>query len=178
MELLCGPAVVRPFQTADAASLAVHANNRAVWLNLRDGFPHPYRVQDAEQYIAAVQARPRLTSLAIAVEGAAVGSVSIRPGEDIERLSAELGYWLGEAYWGRGIMTGAVKAVTEYAFAGLDLVRVFALPFVRNPASSRVLEKAGFRHEGRLRCSAVKAGELLDQDLYALVRSDLQSAAV
>jgi RimJ/RimL family protein N-acetyltransferase len=178
LELPCGAAVLRPFRPADAESLARYANSRAVWLNLRDQFPHPYAVHDAEQYIASVLARPRLTSFAIAVEGAAVGSVSLRPGQDIERLSAELGYWLGEPFWGRGIVSAAIQAATEYAFATLALVRVFAVPFVRNSASVRVLEKAGYAREGLLRCGAVKDGELLDQYLYASVRAPVGCAAV
>ena len=172
IEIPCGPAVLRTFRPDDAPSLAANADNRAIWLNLRDQFPHPYRIADAERYIAAVRARPRPTSLAIAVDGVAVGSVSLRPGEDVERLSAELGYWLGEPYWGRGIVTAAVRAMTAHAFERLELVRVFAVPFVRNPASCRVLEKAGYVREGRLRRSAVKEGVLLDQDLYAMVRAD------
>jgi [ribosomal protein S5]-alanine N-acetyltransferase len=169
MELICASCTLRAFRPSDAASLARHANDRRIWLNLRDRFPHPFAVEDAERYIAAVVERQRLTSFAIAVHGEAVGNVSLRPGDDVERLSAEIGYWLGAAHWGRGIMSDAVRAATAYAFTELGLVRVFAVPFARNPASSRVLEKAGYEREGLLRRSAIKDGEILDQHLYAAI---------
>lgn len=170
MDLRTDRCMLRPFRPADAASLARHANNRQIWLNLRDLFPHPYTVSDAEAYIARVAADEPVTRFAVDVGGEAVGSVSLKLGGDIERRSAEIGYWLGEAYWGRGIMSDAVRAATEYALAELDLLRVFAVPFVRNPASARVLERAGYQLEGTMRRSAVKDGVVLDQLLYAAVR--------
>jgi RimJ/RimL family protein N-acetyltransferase len=142
-----------------------------VWLNLRDLFPHPYTLADAEWYITQVGDEVPVMRFAIDVDGDAVGSVGLMLGSDIERRSAEIGYWLGRAYWGRGIMSAAVVAVTDYAFRQLDLLRVFAVPFVRNPASVRVLEKAGYRREGTMRCSAIKDGVVLDQYLYATVRA-------
>jgi RimJ/RimL family protein N-acetyltransferase len=162
---------LRPFRPADAASVARHADDRRVWRNLRDAFPHPYAVADAERYIAAAAARSPVTSFAVDVAGEAVGSVSLRPGTDIERRSAEIGYWLGEAYWGRGVMSAAVAAATDYAFRDLALLRVFAVPFARNAASVRVLERAGYVLEGTMRRSAVKDGEVLDQYLYAAVEA-------
>jgi RimJ/RimL family protein N-acetyltransferase len=96
--------------------------------------------------------------------------VSLRPGDDIERIGAEIGYWLGEAYWGRGIMTDVVRLTTDYAFTELGLERVFAVPFTTNVASCRVLEKAGYLREGTLRRSAIKDGRILDQFIYAKVR--------
>jgi RimJ/RimL family protein N-acetyltransferase len=170
MELRTDRCTLRPFRPADAASLARHADNRKVWLDLRDLFPHPYTRADAEAYIARVAGEVPVTRFAIDVAGEAVGSVSLRLGSDIERRSAEIGYWLGEAYWGRGIVSAAVAAVTDYAFRELDLLRVFAVPFARNAASARVLERAGYQREGTLRRSAVKDGEVLDQHLYAVVR--------
>jgi len=166
----CGVCVVRSWRVEDAPSLAIYANNREIWLNLRDQFPHPYGLADAEAYLRLVSERPNETSFAIEVAGQAVGGVSLRPGHDVERCSAEIGYWLGEPFWGRGIMTSAVRAVTEYAFDQLGLTRVFAVPFARNPASSRVLDKAGYEREGLMRRSAVKDGVILDQYLYAKVR--------
>lgn len=170
MELRTERCTLRPFRPADAPSLARHADNRKIWLNLRDLFPHPYTVADATSYIARVEGDVPVTRFAIDVDGDAVGSVSLKPGSDIERRSAEIGYWLGEPYWGRGIVSAAVAAVTEYAFRELDLLRVFAVPFARNPASARVLERAGYQLEGTMRRSAVKDGEILDQFLYAAVR--------
>ncbi len=161
---------VRSFEPADAASLAEQANNRAVWRNLRDAFPHPYRVEDAEMFITACR-RPPETTFAIVVDGRAVGAVGFVLGQDVERISAELGYWLGEPYWGRGIMTSVVAAVTAYAIEEFDLTRVFATPFSWNGASSRVLEKAGYTLEGVLRRSALKDGSIVDKQMYAFVVS-------
>lgn len=170
MELRTDRCTLRPFRPADAVSLAQHADNRQVWLNLRDLFPHPYTLADAEEYIARVAAEVPVTRFAIEVGHVAIGSVGLKLGSDIERRSAEIGYWLGEAYWGRGIMSAAVGAVTGYAHRELNLLRVFAVPFVRNPASARVLQRAGYQLEGTMRRSAVKDGEVLDQYLYAAVR--------
>jgi RimJ/RimL family protein N-acetyltransferase len=103
----------------------------------------------------------------IIIDGKAVGGIGLTPGHDIERYTAEIGYWLGRAYWGTGVMTDAVRAITDYAFAELKLLRVFAVPFVRNPPSARVLQKAGYSKEGLMRASAVKDGTLLDQWMYA-----------
>jgi RimJ/RimL family protein N-acetyltransferase len=167
MEITCGSCLLRPLGPDDAATLALHANDRDVWLNVRDRFPHPYGLSDAEAYIATVAAQPVQTSFGIIVDGVAAGSIGLMPGSDIERYSAEIGYWLGRPFWGRGITTEAVRAVTLYAFAHLRMHRVFAVPFAHNKASRRVLEKAGYTLEGVMRRSAVKDGVLLDQLLYA-----------
>ena len=170
MEFECGVCLVRPWRQADAEPITRHANDREVWLNLRDRFPHPYGVADAAAYIRSVAARTPPTSFVIEVAREPAGGIALRLGEDIERCGAEIGYWLGRAYWGRGIMTATVRAVTAYAFASLDLLRVFALPFSDNVASVRVLEKAGYVREGLLRSSAIKAGQVRDQFLYATIR--------
>ena len=167
MEIACRNCVLRPLVPTDAPALARHANDRDVWLNLRDRFPHPYAVDDALAYIGAVAARPRQTSFGVVVEGDAAGTITLLPGEDIARATAEIGYWIGRSYWGRGIATEAIRAATQYGFDSLALHRIFAVPFVRNPASSRVLEKAGYVREGKMRRSAIKADEILDQWLYA-----------
>ncbi len=158
---------LRPLQAADAPSLTTHANDREIWLNLRDRFPHPYAEHDAESYIAMQAARSPVTTFGIIVDHAAVGSISLAPGDDIARCSAEVGYWLGRAYWNRGIVTDALRLVTRYAFDHLSMSRVFAVPFVRNPASARVLDKVGYSLEGHMRKSAVKEGVMLDQWMYA-----------
>jgi len=167
MEITCASCVLRPLVPADAPSLARHANDRDVWRNLRDRFPHPYTLRDAESYIGAVAGRAPQTGFGIAVEGEAAGTIGLVPGDDIERCSAEVGYWLGRSFRGRGIVTDALRAVTAYAFDELRLHRVFAVPFVHNEASRRVLEKAGYVLEGRMRRSAVKDGMVLDQWLFA-----------
>ena len=118
-------------------------------------------------YIEHLAARPIQTSFGIEVEGQAIGSISLMLGEDIARRTAEVGYWIGREFWGRGIMVEAVRAVTQYGFEVLDLVRVFAVPFASSTRSNRVLEKAGYVKEGVMRRSAVKEGRILDQALYA-----------
>ena len=169
MHLQLNQAEIRSWRESDADSIWPLANNKKVWRNLRDGVPHPYTRADAVSWIAAARARKPETVFAIAVEGQAVGGIGFHPKEDVERLSAELGYWLGEPYWGRGITTEAVIAVTRYAIEQHGLVRIFALPYAWNPASARVLEKAGYVLEGRLRRAVIKDGEIIDQLLYAWV---------
>lgn len=160
---------VRSYVIEDVRSLALHANNRKVWLNLRDRFPHPYTEADGRAFIEAALSREPQTSFAIAVDGAAVGGIGFSLHEDVERVSAEIGYWLGEPFWGRGITTEALRAVTAYAIERHSLTRVHAVPFEWNAPSFRVLEKAGYVLEGRMRRSAVKDGRIVDQLLYAYV---------
>jgi RimJ/RimL family protein N-acetyltransferase len=167
MEIRCATCTLRPLVPADAASLALHANDREVWINLRDAFPHPYSVRDAEEYIAAMPGSGQRGKFGIIVDGAAVGAIGLIPGSDIERISAEIGYWVAREFWGRGIATDAIRATTAYAFDELGIHRVFAVPFARNTASIRALEKAGYVREGLMRHSAIKAGEVVDQYLYA-----------
>ena len=171
--------ILRPLQLADASSLARHANDRGVWENLRDRFPHPYSEVDAIEYIKRLETRPVQTSFGIDVGGQAIGSISLMLGDDIARRTAEIGYWIGREYWGRGIMVDAVQETTRYAFEVLDLVRVFALPFATTTRSSRVLHKAGYLLEGTMRHSAVKDGVVLDQFVYAAYSDHpLQSPAL
>ena len=167
VKIPCRTCLLRPLELGDAQSLARHANDRGVWQNLRDRFPHPYSEADAVAYIEHVRARPVQTSFGIDVDGQAIGSISLMLGEDIARRTAEVGYWIGREYWGRGIMVDALQATTRYAFEVLDLVRVYAVPFVTTTRSSRVLEKAGYVLEGVMRRSAEKDGVILDQFLFA-----------
>ncbi len=163
-------AQVRPWQRGDEASLARHANNRNVWINLGDRFPHPYTLADAESWISGVTAMERPTHFAITMSRDAVGGIGFELQEDIYRRSAMLGFWLGEAYWGKGITTAAVKAVTAHAFAAFGLCRLYAYVFERNPASMRVLEKAGWGCEARLRKAATKEGRTFDLYLYTMIK--------
>lgn len=161
--------IIRAWRGSDAESLVLHANNINVARNLRDRFPHPYTIQNARDFLKFATSLEDESNLAIEVDGAAVGAIGYLPGSDVERFSAEIGYWLGEAYWGRGVVTEALMMVTEHAFAQANLLRLFALPFADNIASARVLEKAGYIREGRLRASSVKYGEPKDQLLYARI---------
>lgn len=160
---------VRPWRHTDAASLVKYANNANVARQLRDRFPHPYTLGHARQFIRSVaEARP-ITMFAVVVAEEAAGGIGFTPGSDVERYSAEIGYWLAEPFWGRGITTEAVQLVSGYAFQTCNMLRLFALPFADNERSNRVLEKAGYAREATLRASSVKNGEPRDQALYALV---------
>ena len=166
MQIDCGPCVLRPFRPEDAPSIATVANERDIWLQVRDRFPHPYTRLHADEFITHAMTREPPQNLAVVVDSAAVGSISIFPQTDIERVSAEIGYWLGKPYWGRGIMTPAVKAMTRYAIDNFGLTRVFAVISARNTGSMRVVEKAGYVREGLMRQSAIKNGQVQDQYLY------------
>lgn len=164
-----GEYIIRDWQMEDAPSIAQYANNRKIWINLRDGFPHPYRITDAEDFISRIIGSGSRTNFAIANQLEAIGSIGLTPGEDVHRYAAEIGYWLAEPFWNRGIMTQAVKCLTDYAINDLKMHRVFAEPYVTNPASARVLEKVGFVCEGILRSNVLKDGKILDQFLYSCV---------
>jgi RimJ/RimL family protein N-acetyltransferase len=161
--------VVRSWTNDDLGSLVKYADNRKIWLNLRDRFPHPYTRRDGRDFIHLARSQRPETMFAIEVDGEAAGGIGFVPHSDVERVSAEIGYWLGEPFWGRGIVAEALVAVTQYAIDSHHLTRVFALPYARNEASCRVLEKAGYVLEGRLRRSCIKDGEVLDQMQYAFI---------
>lgn len=158
---------LRPWQWSDKESLIFNANNRNIWMNLRDRFPHPYTIKDAEEWLSMMVGVLPLTQFAIDVDNNAVGGIGIILNDDVHCIQAEIGYWLGEEYWGRGIATAALKAVTEYAFCNFELVRIYASIFEWNPASARVLEKAGFEFEARLKKSIIKDGKIIDQLVFA-----------
>jgi RimJ/RimL family protein N-acetyltransferase len=169
LELKLARSTLRPWRVGDEASLIRHANNRRVWRNL-SRLPHPYTTADAHAWIARASPQSPVTDLAITVDGEAVGGIGVELGRDVFHRSAEIGYWLGEDYWGRGIATEAVRALTEYAFVTFDLCRLHAGVFEWNPASMRVLEKAGYTLEARHRKNVTKDGETIDRLVYALVR--------
>jgi len=169
MRLALKSCTVRSWAAGDVASLVRHANNRRIWINLRDRFPYPYEKRDAQAFIKRMSTTQPETMFAIEVDGAAVGGIGFVVHEDVERVSAEVGYWLGEEFWGRGITTEALVALGQYAIARHGLTRLYALPFAYNTASSRVLEKAGYVLEARLRRSAVKDDQIIDQLQYAYI---------
>ena len=167
MNIQLSGCVVRSYREDDAEALAKHANNRKIWINLRDGFPFPYTLEDAHSFIGKMLSGRPETAFCIAVDGESVGGIGFMPHKDVERFSAEIGYWLAEPFWGRGITTQALRAVTRYAIETTNLFRVYAVPYAWNDASFRVLEKAGYVLEGRIRKSAFKDGRVVDQLLYA-----------
>jgi ribosomal-protein-alanine N-acetyltransferase len=169
MELSGARCKVRPWLMTDVEPLVRHANNPRVAAQLRDRFPHPYTRRHAADFLRFATAPADPTNLAIEVDGEAAGAIGYVAGSDVERYSAEIGYWLGEAYWGRGIVTEALVLVTEHVFDAMNMLRLYALPFADNAASVRVLEKAGYEREATLRSSSVKAGVARDQALYARI---------
>jgi ribosomal-protein-alanine N-acetyltransferase len=170
MQLTLKQGTIRPWRLDDAESLAKHANNRNVWLSLRDKFPHPYTSEDARKFLEATAKFEPITDFCIEVNGAAVGGIGIHLGIDVHRHTAEMGYWLGEEFWARGIMTEAVREFSDFCFDTFSLRRIYAEPFANNRASVRVLEKAGFVFEGCLKNNVMKDGKLLDSLLYARTR--------
>jgi [ribosomal protein S5]-alanine N-acetyltransferase len=162
--------VLRDFVASDATSLVRYANNRKIWRNLRDGFPHPYLPEDAQRFLDKAWESQPPHILCLEVGGQAAGAIGFHPRQDVERFSAELGYWLAEPCWGRGLMSAAVAAVSQLALGERGLERLVATPYAWNPASCRVLEKAGFQLEGRLRRAAFKDGQWVDELMYARLR--------
>jgi RimJ/RimL family protein N-acetyltransferase len=169
MRLVLRSCEIRSWQARDLDSLVTHANNRNVSINLRDRFPFPYTRRDGRQFIKLARRMEPESFFAIAVDGAAVGGIGFVPQHDVDRVSSEVGYWLGEPYWGLGISTEALMAITRYAMESHSFTRLFALPFAHNAASCRVLEKAGYVLEARLRKSAIKEGRVVDQLQYAFI---------
>ncbi|UOG74800.1 GNAT family N-acetyltransferase [Hymenobacter tibetensis] len=170
LELPLQEARLRPWCFADAPALVEYANDQRVAQNLRDSFPHPYTQQDAEFYLCLMADQQRDLHLAVEVKGEAVGSVGVHFKTDVRRHSAEIGYWLGQAHWGRGLATAAVQAVSDYVFAHFEVCRLYAVVFETNRASARVLEKAGYVLEAVMRKSVVKEVRILDSLLYAKVK--------
>jgi RimJ/RimL family protein N-acetyltransferase len=167
MRLALKRCTIRKWRLEDATSLAEHANNRNVWLGLRDLFPHPYTIADAETYLNHVILERPTISFCIDIDNVAAGGIGIRIGHDVHKYTAELGYWLSEQFWGRGVMSEAVSAFAHFCFSNFPLHRIYAEPYSNNAASVRVLEKAGFVLEGRLKENVIKDGKRLDSLLYA-----------
>lgn len=161
---------LREWRIEDAATVARYANNINVARFLTDAFPHPYTEENGLDFITMALSNNEMTLMAIEIEGEPAGGIGIHPQKDIHRRNAELGYWLAEKYWGKGIMTLAVKEMIGIGFGRYDIDRIFARPFSNNPGSQRVLEKAGFRLEGRFERTLVKNGEYLDELIYAIRR--------
>jgi [ribosomal protein S5]-alanine N-acetyltransferase len=162
--------MIRRWEEPDLDALVRYANNERVAINLTDGFPHPYLREHGEFFLNMVARQSPTRYFAIATREEAIGGIGITINEDVYRLTAELGYWLAEPFWGQGIMTEAVTKFSDYCFAQFELVRIFAQPYASNPKSARVLEKAGYALEGIMRCNVIKAGKILDQYLYAKVK--------
>ncbi|CUX25632.1 Putative ribosomal N-acetyltransferase YdaF [Clostridium sp. C105KSO15] len=165
---------IREWQIEDAENLALVINNKKIQDNLRDGLPYPYTVEDAKEYIASMLSadKEETYAFAITVDDKAIGSIGVFRCNNIHFRSAEMGYYIAESYWGKGIGTSAVKQTCKYIFEHTDIIRIFAEPFAYNTASCHILEKAGFQCEGILRKNAIKNGVILDMKMYALVKED------
>lgn len=170
MLLDLGDLRVRDWRRDDLDALLRCANNPKIAANLRDQFPYPYTRRDGIDYLNYVRSMGVPMSFAIEYDGEAIGGIGFKLGTDISRLSLEMGYWLAEPFWGRGLTSRAVTAASDWALDNYKIVRIFATVFSHNVASIRVLEKAGFEREGILCRSAIKNGVILDQVMYAKVR--------
>ena len=171
MHLTLSQCTIRPWAETDAPALQRHANNRRVSIHLRDRFPFPYEMEQARAFLGWIAKQDAPTVWAIDAGGEAIGAIGIEMNTDVERVSAEIGYWIGEPFWGRGIATAALTAVTAEAFKRFEITRLYAVPFADHAASVRVLEKAGYVREGHLRQSAIKDGKIRDQLLFAAYRT-------
>lgn len=170
MSIIVSPPTLLPWQLEFAPSIAKHANDPLVAQNLRDSFPSPYTLENANDFIkTAISSGDTQFSRCIMVENEPVGSIGVFPLNDVYKKSAEIGYWLAREQWGRGIMTEAVLQVTAEAFALFDIVRIHAEVFSFNTASCRVLEKCGYAHEGTKRNSIYKNGRISDSEIYAII---------
>ena len=166
---------IRRWELSDARDLATALSNKKIQDNLRDGLPYPYTEQDGKEFISAMLAANEndTFAFAITVNGKVIGSIGAFRQGNIHRQTAELGYYIAEEYWGKGIMTEAVKQLCDYVFSHTDIIRIYAEPFSYNIGSCRVLEKAGFQYEGTLRSNALKNGNVLDMKMYSKLKTQL-----
>jgi len=162
---------LRPWNINDLDSLVQNANNINIAKFMSDGFPYPYTSEKAKTFIEFAIKNTNALYLAIDVNDQAVGGIGISPKTDIKKKNAELGYWLGEPFWCKGIITRAIGEIIDIAFKTFDLTRIYAAPFGTNYASQRVLEKAGFKLEARFEKTIFKNGEFLDELIYAIYRT-------
>lgn len=163
---------IRKWRIDDKSDLAIILNNLKVLNNLRDGVPYPYTERDAEEFIRTMLSEniDSTFSFAITLDGKVIGSIGVFRQNNIHFRTAEIGYYIGESYWGNGYATSAIKQVCEYVFENTNIIRIFAEPFANNKASCRALEKAGFQYEGTLKSNAVKCGSIVDMKMYALIK--------
>ena len=167
---------IRKWKIDDAAELAATLNNKNIQDNLRDGLPYPYTEDDAKYYINEMLKADKnsIFAFAITADDKVVGSIGVFRKDNIHSLTAEMGYYIAESFWGKGLGTCAIKQTCQYVFNNTDILRIFAEPFSYNIASCRILEKSGFKCEGLLRSNAVKNNQILDMKIYSLLKSDTE----
>ena len=165
---------IRKWKLTDAKDIAVALSNKKIQDNLRDGLPYPYSEQDGIDFISSMLSanEDETFAFAITLDDKVIGSIGVFRQQNIHRQTAEMGYYIAEEYWGKGIMTDAVKQICNYVFKNSDILRIYAEPFAYNTGSCRVLEKAGFQYEGTLRNNAVKNGKVIDMKMYSLLREE------
>ena len=163
---------LRPWNADDAESLVTHASNKQIARNLRDGFPYPYRLEDAVKWLGMVNENKDDIILAIEINEEAAGGIGLHGMKDVYRFNAEIGYWLSESYWGRGIISNAVGLMVEFAFTKSPWLRIFAAVYENNLPSMRVLKRNGFVKEAVHRKAVMKEGKLMDEYLYALLKEN------
>lgn len=161
---------LRPWNINDLDSLVSNANNKKIAQYMTDQFPHPYTIEKGKAFIEFATKGSPLHIFAIDINGKAVGGIGVHPQMDIQCKNAELGYWLAEPFWGKGIVTKAIGQMIDYGFKNFDIDRIFARPFGTNKGSQRVLEKSGFVLEARFEKTLFKNGEYLDELVYAVRR--------
>jgi len=170
MKIECDKCILRKWKPSDLENLVKNANNYKIARNLRDAFPYPYTIEDGKKWLEFAKNGEWGYKFAITINDEAVGGIGLIVGTDIERKSSEVGYWLGEDYWGKGITSSAIEGIVKFAFNNLKLERVFAVPLEHNIASRKVLEKNDFVLEGILRNSVIKTGKMYNQALYAKIK--------
>ena len=167
--------VLRPWQESDLHDLVQHANNAKVAGFMTNRFPYPYTEAAGREFLTLATAQDPIQLFAIAVAGRVAGAIGIHPQTDVSCKNAEIGYWLGETYWGQGLATKAVKQMIVYGFRNFDILRIYGRVFGNNPASARVLEKCGFKKEAHFHQTIFKNGVLLDELIYGLRRDEVEN---
>jgi RimJ/RimL family protein N-acetyltransferase len=168
---------LRPWNINDLDSLVKYANNWEIAKNLTDKFPYPYTREAGEKFIEFALSGNPIHIFAIEIQGEACGGIGIHQQDDIYIKNAELGYWLAEPFWGNGIITKAIKEMVEFAFDNYEINRVFARPFGSNISSQKVLEKNGFKLEGRLKNTVWKKDRHEDELIYSIRRKNEKQTA-
>ena len=170
MELVLSRSKLRPWKMQDAAALAQNANNQKIARNMRDGFPFPYTIDDAYTWLKMASKEFRHLLLAIEVDSVAAGGIGIIFKDNVYRLSAEIGYWVGEPWWNKGITSEAIQKLSEHIFTNTNIVRLYADIFSGNIASMKAISKAGYHLEAINKNAVYKDGILLDQHVYCLLK--------
>ena len=175
MKISLGKWHIRSYEKSDIPALLKYADNRKIWIRLTDRFPHPYTAADAKNWIEYLRQQAQETHFAIATDEELIGSIGFDILAGVHCKTASLGYWLGEPYWGKGIITEAARSMTNYIFSNYGVVRIQATVFESNLASMRVLEKAGYTNEARLRKHVSKDERIRDLFVYAILRHEWES---